>query len=80
MTALRTLPGLTATCPDCEDGTAWKSRRGGNDPDVWATACERCDVSGEVPVWCSGCRNQASEMVNELPWCSGCATDQRENA
>ena len=33
-------------CPDCEDGTRWVSRYGGNDPDVWARQCESCDGDG----------------------------------
>src|SRR4249920_2622907 len=26
---------LTVGCEQCEDGTCWTSRYGGNDPDVW---------------------------------------------
>lgn len=77
MTALRTIPGLTATCPVC-GGDGVVPRFGGNNPDGRNVRCA-CD-DGEVPVWCSGCRNQASEMVNELPWCEACASDQRESA
>lgn len=35
-------------CPDCEDGRQWKSRYGGNDPDVWPVTCERCGGSGVI--------------------------------
>jgi len=33
-------------CPHCEDGTQWRSRYGGNDPDVWAVTCEECSGTG----------------------------------
>ena len=37
-------------CPHCEDGTIWKSKHGGNDPDVWAVKCEACDGTGVITV------------------------------
>lgn len=40
----------TVECPDCEEGTIWKSRRGGNDPDVWPTTCPTCEGCGTVEV------------------------------
>jgi hypothetical protein len=37
-------------CPDCENGTCWKSRYGGLDPDVRPYTCEECDGTGEIEV------------------------------
>lgn len=38
----------TIPCPTCAgEGNIWKSRYGGNDPDVWnAGPCEMCDGGG----------------------------------
>ena len=44
-------------CPDCEDGTRWVSRHGGNDPDVWAVECESCNGSGNRRCESVGCGN-----------------------
>lgn len=34
-------------CPSCGgEGHVYKSRYGGNDPDVWEVTCESCDGSG----------------------------------
>ena len=41
------------SCPHCEDGTVWKSRYGGNDPNVWAVECDECEGSGVVT--CTHC-------------------------
>lgn len=41
-------PTLMEECPDCEGGRQWFSRWGGNDPDVWAVKCKRCDGHGAV--------------------------------
>ena len=30
-------------CPHCEDGLVWKSKYGGNDPDVWSEPCPDCN-------------------------------------
>ncbi len=40
----------TIECPDCEEGKVWASRWGGNDPDVWAVPCKRCDGTGVLDV------------------------------
>jgi len=39
-------------CPNpyCEDGKVWTSRYGGNDPDVWAVPCERCEGTGKIEI------------------------------
>lgn len=32
-------------CPTCEgEGKVWRSRWGGNDPDVWAEPCPECAI------------------------------------
>lgn len=34
-------------CPMCNgEGKIWKSRYGGNDPDVWSVECQHCDGTG----------------------------------
>jgi hypothetical protein len=43
-------PMRVAECPSCEDGKVWKSRYGGNDPDVWDVPCEHCGGSGLIEV------------------------------
>lgn len=40
----------TIECPHCEEGTVWKSRYGGLDPNVWATRCEECDGTGKIEI------------------------------
>lgn len=71
---------LYAICPDCMgDGRHIKSKWGGNDPDTWdAGPCinDDCD-NGEVPVWCSGCREQATEMYRGMAWCASCSTNEQ---
>ena len=71
---------LLITCPDCEDGTVWRSRHGGNDPDVWAVRCEECDGTGIETLHCDGCRNEATEMFDGAPWCAAHAAEQRADA
>jgi len=71
---------LTAECPHCEDGTVWRSRHGGNDPDVWAVRCEECDGTGEVVVSCECCREAASERFDGLMLCAAHAAEARAEA
>ncbi len=65
-------PPLTKPCPDCEDGTIWRSKYGGNDPDVWPVRCERCDGTGELPVTCEGwqCHEPAVTRIGADPCCA----------
>ena len=71
---------LTVECPDCEDGTRWTSRYGGNDPDVWRTGpCDRCDQTGQAILECNHCGNaDAIEWFEGDPLCAACATIARE--
>jgi hypothetical protein len=71
---------LTIDCPHCEDGVGFKSRHGGNDPDVWAVRCEECDGTGEVVVSCECCREAASERFDGLMLCAAHAAEQRAEA
>ena len=66
---------LTTICRDCEDGTRWTSRHGGNDPDVWSTgACETCDGTGIQQVCCEACGEYGADTYHEdLPMHEACA-------
>lgn len=71
---------LTHTCPDCHgEMRMWKSRYGGNDPDVWdAGPCPNHDCEdGEVPIWCEGwkCHEAAVRIVEGAPLCDACARE-----
>jgi len=39
---------IDVECRHCEEGKIWRSRYGGNDPDVWAERCPYCDGTGAV--------------------------------
>ena len=73
---------LTKECPDCEDGTRWTSRYGGNDPDVWpAGPCETCDGTGILTLYCDACdRPEAVEWVGAHRFCASCLAEQRADA
>lgn len=64
-----------ATCPDCEDGTRWVSRHGGNDPDVRALRCETCDGTGEIEVRCECCGELAAGVFDGARYCAGHAVE-----
>lgn len=65
---------LTRICPDCHGETRiWKSKYGGNDPDVWdAGPCpnDNCD-RGDVPIFCEAwkCGEPAVRIVEDAPLC-----------
>jgi hypothetical protein len=40
----------TVDCEYCEEGTIWKSRYGGNDPNVWPVRCEECNGTGKIEI------------------------------
>jgi hypothetical protein len=74
---------LTEPCSECEDGTIWRSKYGGNDPDVWAVKCGVCDGTGELTLDCDQCSTyrrtvEATEMVDGLPYCAACAAIARD--
>ena len=48
-------------CEHCGgEGRNWKSKYGGNDPDVWdAGSCEACDGSGNFKCQSRGCDEDA---------------------
>lgn len=78
---------LTRICNDCEDGTRWRSRYGGNDPNVWPTRCDACDGAGEVVRYCEGwlCHRPATMLVAfpdgaSEPYCDACAVEMRAEA
>lgn len=65
------------SCQKCGgDGREWRSKYGGNDPDVWdAGPCEACDGTGEQT--CEDCgehpaSHQFSEMRDTFLLCDGC--------
>jgi hypothetical protein len=75
-------------CDECDgEGRLWKSRYGGNDPDVsYAGRCEKCH-EGTIEVFCEGigCREPATEMVTfedgkVEPYCQQCAMQARIDA
>lgn len=70
---------LTRSCPECEGGVIWRSRYGGNDPDVWPVRCRECDGTGERSVGCEGwrCHSDAAEHVAGVPYCRVCAEQLR---
>lgn len=85
MNAITEIPSpepLTRACPHCEDGTKWKSRYGGNDPDVWPVRCDECDGTGDEDIICEGwkCRAPATEWFQGLAWCPACAAEQKRDA
>ncbi len=63
---------IDRTCQECEDGVRWKSKYGGNDPDVWPVRCERCDGTGEIEVFCDGwkCHELAVARLDGDPCCA----------
>ena len=48
---------MILSCPNCNgEGRIFKSKYGGNDPDVWdAGKCETCDGSGSHACEARGC-------------------------
>lgn len=76
---------LTVECPECGgEGRIYRSKYGGNDPDVWdAGPCEDCDGTGEQPIGCEGCWGRrhpldATEVFNGLSYCADCAEIVRD--
>lgn len=69
-------------CPECGgEGRRWRSKYGGNDPDVWdAGPCEHCDGAGYIPVLCDDCRTPAVERIDGHPYCTTHADEIREEA
>ena len=69
---------LRVECDDCGgEGRIWKSRYGGNDPDVWRVGpCEACDGTGHVEVVCEYCGDLgATEMLDGRPYHLRCAEE-----
>ena len=70
---------MKITCDACEDGTVWVSRHGGNDPDVYATACFFCRGLGKVKVYCESCDGDACIAYvwdgKKHYWCEPCYKD-----
>lgn len=66
------------------DGRKWRSRYGGNDPDVWdAGPCPCCDGSGEQT--CEDCGEHPAmfrliEHGNTFLLCAGCNKEWQEDA
>ena len=87
MSAALTAP-LTLTCDECDgDGSVYRSRHGGNDPDGWLVRCECCDGEGTVTPRCDGrrCHTVASETIRwptgEVEhYCTQCAEQARADA
>lgn len=71
-------------CQACGgEGRIWKSRYGGNDPDVWdAGECPNCEGSGNEP--CDNCGEEAAtekltEAGQTFNLCKPCAVEWRED-
>lgn len=73
---------LTRACQFCEDGTIWRSRYGGNDPDVWPERCTECDGSGDVEIECEGraCHAPATGWFQGMAWCEACVVAEKADA
>ena len=79
---------LTLTCDDCGgDGSVYRSKFGGNDPDGWLVRCAYCDGEGTVTPRCDGrgCHTVASETIRwptgEVEhYCTRCAGQARADA
>ena len=78
---------LFLVCEHCEDGTRWRSRYGGLDPDVWPTRCDACDGEGTLVRYCEGwlCHRPATMLVAfpdgaSEPYCDACAVEMRAEA
>jgi hypothetical protein len=63
-------------CIQCSgEGRIFKSKYGGNDPDVWdAGKCEACDGSGNAACENRGCENNAVgfDQDGNGPFCEDC--------
>lgn len=58
-------------CQNCEEGAIWKSRFGGNDPDVWRDGdCEKCDGAGHRLCDQRGCANTAVMAWDRDAYCA----------
>ena len=87
MSAALTAP-LTLTCDDCDgDGSVYRSKFGGNDPDGWLVRCAYCDGEGTVTPRCDGwgCHTVANETIRwptgEVEhYCTRCAEQARADA
>lgn len=79
---------LMCECKDCHgEGKVYRSRYGGNDPDVTVIRCDTCAGDGEYVVFCEGlvCTAPAEELVtfpcgSIEPYCHRCAVTAREDA
>ena len=54
-------------CVKCQgEGKLYKSRYGGNDPDVWCTGqCDACEGSGNEMCWARGCTEPADAFNDD---------------
>lgn len=54
-------------CLKCSgEGRIFKSKYGGNDPDVWdAGKCERCEGSGNLSCEAKGCKEPAAAFNDD---------------
>ena len=63
-------------CLQCSgEGRIFKSKYGGNDPDVWdAGKCEACDGSGNAVCENRGCESNAAgfDQDGNGPFCEDC--------
>jgi hypothetical protein len=68
-------------CEHCEEGTVWRSRHGGNDPDVWnGGRCEECDGEGSKLCDARHCGETATTISDDgEAFCDGHA-DKFEDA
>lgn len=69
-------------CHKCGgEGTIYKSRYGGNDPDVWPTGeCEACQGSGEQTCEARGCTKPATGFTDDgEALCGDCLTEWAMN-
>lgn len=75
---------MRLNCMNCAgEGRIFKSRYGGNDPDVWdAGRCEACEGSGDQPCENHGCPDIATGINGDgEALCADCLTKwNAENA
>ena len=65
-------------CSKCGgEGRIWKSKYGGNDPDVWdAGECNACSGSGDQECEARGCSDKAVSFNDDgEALCAGCIVE-----
>ena len=70
---------ILGPCPHCcGEGVIWRSRYGGNDPDVWSVPCPGDCDDGEVTAMCDTCPSLATVWREGQWYCDPCLKDASE--